>query len=166
MPTPRRRAFTMVELLAVMSIIAILVGMLLPAVNVARGSARRSRCSNNIHQLGLALNNYHQTHKTFPPAMFILKDEDPTNTTQHQINWVICLLPFIDQTPVYKQFDFKKPINDQASYAARGANIPVLLCSSSLWGHAMGPNSTGADQILGCDDVYADTTAWAQDFRI
>lgn len=124
----RRRGFTMVELLVVMSIIAVLIAMLLPAVNVAREAGRRSRCANNIRQLGLALNSYHQTHKTFPPAMFVAKDEDPTTTTKHQINWLICLLRFIEQEPVYKKFDFKKPLIDKANYEARNAYIPLLLC--------------------------------------
>jgi prepilin-type N-terminal cleavage/methylation domain-containing protein len=67
-PNPARRAFTLVELLVVIAIIGILVALLLPAVQAAREAARRAACVNNLRQLGIALHNYHDTKKTFPPA--------------------------------------------------------------------------------------------------
>jgi prepilin-type N-terminal cleavage/methylation domain-containing protein/prepilin-type processing-associated H-X9-DG protein len=122
--------FTMVELLVVMSIIAILMAMLLPAVNVAREAARRAGCANNIRQLGLALNAYHQTHRLFPPSLYVAPKENPLTTTNYQPNWVIAVLPFIEQLPLYKKFDFSKPVSDPANREPRGANIPLMLCSS------------------------------------
>ena len=64
----RRRGFTLIELLVVIAIIAILIALLLPAVQQAREAARRSSCKNNLKQIGLALHNYHDTHRVFPPG--------------------------------------------------------------------------------------------------
>jgi prepilin-type processing-associated H-X9-DG protein len=142
----------MIELLVVMSIIAILMSLLMPAVNTARESGRRASCANSIRQLGMALNNYHTSHKTFPPSMFVYKDvekdnkyEDPTNITKHQMNWVVCILPFLDANPVYKSFDFKKPLSDQANYTARGSNIPVMLCPSDTGSNVLFSRTSEGD---------------------
>jgi len=67
--SPLRRGFTLIELLVVIAIIAVLIALLLPAVQQARESARRSQCKNNLKQIGIAMHNYHDTFKLFPPGI-------------------------------------------------------------------------------------------------
>ncbi len=102
----RRRAFTLIELLVVIAIIAILIALLLPAVQQAREAARRSTCKNNMKQIGLALHNYHDTHRVFPYAS---SHQGRACTTARSIlnhkGWLM-LLPFIDQAPLYNKFNF------------------------------------------------------------
>lgn len=105
---PRRNAFTLVELLVVIAIIGILVGLLLPAVQAAREAARRMQCSNNMKQFGLAMHNYHDTHKTFPSGFITNYPAGALNTaammsvTQRtHWSWGAFILPFIEQSPLY-----------------------------------------------------------------
>ncbi len=90
------RAFTLVELLVVIAIIGILIALLLPAVQAAREAARRSQCSNHLKQLGLALQNYHDVHKTFPHG---------SRWPYYAPNWRVMILPFTEQNALYGQID-------------------------------------------------------------
>ena len=114
----RRRAFTLVELLVVIAIIGILVALLLPAIQAAREAARRSQCSNNLKQIGLALHNYHDTHKAFPPCYVVPTDHVGTTTSYSDANggnftqagtakpswgWGAFLLPFCEQATLSDQ---------------------------------------------------------------
>src|SRR5688572_13038768 len=101
-----RRAFTLVELLVVIAIIGILVALLLPAIQAARESARRSQCQNNVKQLCLALQNYHGTNKEFPPSVrFAAQQENlPESATKHQPNWVMSVLPFFEEQSLLDAF--------------------------------------------------------------
>jgi prepilin-type N-terminal cleavage/methylation domain-containing protein len=114
-----RVAFTLVELLVVIAIIGILVALLLPAVQAAREAARRTQCTNNLKQFGLALQNYHDTFKKFPPGGVSFgthvglncENRKPntyclewdTGETSPGIGWQVRILPFIEQAPLYDQ---------------------------------------------------------------
>lgn len=114
----RRRGFTLVELLVVIAIIGILIALLLPAVQAAREAARRSQCSNNMKQLGLALHNYHDVYKTFPLGHLYrgIHDGDATdNNGGSGFGWAWSILPFMEQGPLFDQFDGKWPITDTAN---------------------------------------------------
>ncbi|QDT65470.1 DUF1559 domain-containing protein [Calycomorphotria hydatis] len=107
--TARARGFTLIELLVVIAIIAVLISLLLPAVQQAREAARRSQCKNNLKQLSLGLHNYHDSHKTFP----IGNDCHPHGSVPANISptlrgstWWVLIMPFIDLANIYQKLDF------------------------------------------------------------
>jgi prepilin-type N-terminal cleavage/methylation domain-containing protein len=100
----RRRlsGFTLVELLVVIAIIGVLIGLLLPAIQAARESARRSACSNNVKQLGLALNNYHDANRRFPPA------QSDKTVSLLRATWFLYTLPFLELDSIHDKIDWKQ----------------------------------------------------------
>jgi prepilin-type N-terminal cleavage/methylation domain-containing protein len=105
-----RRAFTLIELLVVIAIIAILIALLLPAVQQAREAARRTQCRNNMHQIGLALHNYHDTHSVFPPGCVNKVYSTSINRDNAQAGqsttWMVLVLPFVDELALYNAYNF------------------------------------------------------------
>ena len=130
-----RRAFTLVELLVVIAIIGILIALLLPAVQAAREAARRSQCTNNMKQIGLGLQNYHDVHKSFPPSGVITGDRSmqPLPTTPSAVayhySWLAMLLPFLEQQPLYNQMNKVLPIYNQP---AMSQQVATLQCPSDV----------------------------------
>ncbi len=122
-----RRAFTLVELLVVITIIGILIALLLPAVQAAREAARRTQCANNMKQIGLALHNYHAAHNVFPMGAGSTHDQCPKGFSggglpsdqdsasdgkpfdDSRAPWTIAILPFLEQQAVYDRLDMSRP---------------------------------------------------------
>jgi prepilin-type processing-associated H-X9-DG protein len=113
-----------VELLVVIAVIGILLGLLLPAVQSAREAARRSSCTNNLKQIGLALLNYESQHRRFPPSAPLLNVEfDPS------ISWRVMILPFLEEMPLYQQIGPKR--NGGANdWSAQQKALNVFHCAS------------------------------------
>ncbi|NLF71859.1 MAG: DUF1559 domain-containing protein [Candidatus Anammoximicrobium sp.] len=139
-----RNGFTLVELLVVIAIIGILVSLLLPAIQAAREAARRTECSNNLKQIGIALHNYHDTVHAFPMANVV---RSVTSATPYGDGWTwhARLLPYMEQGGLYDQIkhvmgtDSGTYTSTEQSLAGRDTVLKVFQCPT----HPRGPINTG-----------------------
>ena len=128
MPTTSRRAFTLIELLVVIAIIAILVGLLLPAVQKVREAAARVTCANNLKQLGLALHGFHDVNQGFPPSGYTMVG--PGNPAGKFVGWRPLTLPFIEQENLKKLYDFNSNWWEGTNPTAAAVPVKTYQCPS------------------------------------
>jgi len=142
----KRRGFTLVELLVVIAIIGILVALLLPAIQAAREAARRSSCTNNLKNLGLAVHNHHDSMKHFPVSVGNSLDDgnfpgDARNDKQTGAGWILNMLPQLEEQPLFDQFRAGGAF--EGKFANNGCRLPRLN-----WGLASKKNNISVPELM------------------
>jgi prepilin-type N-terminal cleavage/methylation domain-containing protein/prepilin-type processing-associated H-X9-DG protein len=126
-----RTSFTLIELLVVIAIIAVLIALLLPAIQSTREIGRRLQCINNLMQIGTALSSYASTHRVFPPG--VVSEKGPLSSLRdgYHFGWAVQLLPFIQQSGLYHRIDFSRGVHAPANETATSTRIATFHCPSN-----------------------------------
>ncbi len=167
------QGFTLVELLVVIAIIGVLVALLLPAVQAAREAARRTSCNNNLKNIGIALHDYHDTKKVFPPGWIIHKNASGKDISKHPgWGWTVQLLPFVEEESLFNSLrvneqDLKQAIADPATRKLTTTILPIYRCpSDTIEQYLRKPDRTyihtgwptdyepGASNYMGSSGIY------------
>ncbi len=130
MPKPQRTGFTLIELLVVVAITAVLMAMLLPGISASREAARKSQCAHKLTELGMALHAYHQTFMAFPAGSINAHGPVGLQPSGYHHNWLVALLPYLDEQNVANQIDLTRSIHDPVQLPARQHLLPGLVCPS------------------------------------
>ncbi|HJZ54846.1 MAG TPA: DUF1559 domain-containing protein [Gemmataceae bacterium] len=151
----RRSGFTLIELLVVIAIIAILIGLLLPAVQKVREAAARAKCSNNLKQLGLAVHNFESTYQALPPGEWTRSTDG--GTSRPGLGAV--LLGYLEQANKFNQFNFAFDVHSNSiNFPAQTQDVPVYLCPSETSGAQM---TNGAGLTVGRINYFGNIGAVA-----
>jgi prepilin-type N-terminal cleavage/methylation domain-containing protein/prepilin-type processing-associated H-X9-DG protein len=150
--SPRRAAFTLLELLVVITIIGILTGLLLPAVQAAREAARRAQCANHLKQIGLALHSYHTARNSLPPGNINTsagkcagQNSEPTlSSSTDWGNWLIAILPHLEQNALYDRYDVRHSNCAPENQGVREAVVATYVCPSDLDTETLAVPATGS----------------------
>ena len=158
LPSTKRAAaglsgFTLIELLVVISIIAILIGLLLPAVQAAREQARRTACTNNLKQVGLALANYTNRHGTLPPGYQSVYSPLFQQEIGPGWGWASMILPDLEQQPLHDKIVFEAPMHSDAMATARQIPLSVFLCPSDSMPHSW--TATSSETWMYMRQIYS-----------
>lgn len=140
----QRQGFTLIELLVVIAIIAILVALLLPAVQAVREAARRSQCQDHLHNIVIGMHNYESTNRVFPPGVV---EQDTSDPAAANWSWGAQLMPYVEQKPAYDQLQVGKnnmswSINDPTRFLVAEASIALFLCPSDTAPQVAPSNAT------------------------
>jgi prepilin-type N-terminal cleavage/methylation domain-containing protein/prepilin-type processing-associated H-X9-DG protein len=130
LPLHRRRGFTLIELLVVIAIIAVLIALLLPAVQQSREAARRSMCKNNLAQLIIATHNYEMAWETLPPGTVNAGGPIRNEAQGYHMSWIVQMLPYMEQRIAFQHIDFKVGVYDGENKDVRAQHISMLICPS------------------------------------
>ncbi len=147
-PTPPRRGFNMIENLFVIAIIAVLISLLLPAVQQAREAARRTQCKNHMKQLALALHNYHDTYNAFP-----------SGSSAKLYSPFVAVMPYIDLANNLRAYNFNESYSSATNVAVINQTIPVFLCPTMTIPRAVPELTCPEAGAAGSYAVCAGTTA-------
>src|SRR5689334_7476393 len=149
-PAKARRGFTLIELLVVIAIIAVLIGLLLPAVQKVREAAARTQCSNNLKQIALACHNFENTFGYLPPP----RGTNYDGFTSYR-GWMCEILPYIEQQNLYNQM-YTTPWNT-GYFAMYVTPLKTYSCPSDPRGAPIQPNPAGLTSYLGVTGAYTRT---------